>query len=61
MIVFQIIKQCWPNVNHYAREMVRDKIQPTLAKNLNKMKLTGFKFDRIILGSVVRQTCTYFT
>ncbi|KAK9693219.1 C2 domain [Popillia japonica] len=47
-----IIKQCWPNVNHYAREMVRDKIQPTLAKNLNKMKLTGFKFDRIILGSV---------
>ncbi|KAI4465022.1 extended synaptotagmin-like protein 2 isoform c [Holotrichia oblita] len=48
-----IIKQCWPNVNHYAREMVRDKIQPALAKNLNKMKLTGFKFERIILGSVL--------
>lgn len=47
-----IIKQCWPNVNHYAREIIRDKIQPTLAKSLNKIKLSGFRFERIILGSV---------
>ncbi|XP_049822259.1 extended synaptotagmin-2 [Aethina tumida] len=48
----RIIKQVWPNVNHYAREIVRDSIQPALRTNLEKYKLTGFKFERIILGTV---------
>lgn len=48
----RIIKQVWPNVNHYVREIVRDSIQPALKENLEKYKLTGFKFERIILGTV---------
>lgn len=60
MMEFQIIKQVWPNVNHYAREIVRDSIQPALRTNLEKYKLTGFKFERIILGTVVRiKSCGY--
>nr|XP_022907174.1 extended synaptotagmin-2 isoform X1 [Onthophagus taurus] len=46
----KIFKQCWPNVNHYVRELIRDKIQHILAKNLDKFG--AFKFERIILGSV---------
>ncbi|CAH0557885.1 unnamed protein product [Brassicogethes aeneus] len=48
----RIIKQVWPNVNHYVREIVRDSIQPILRTNLEKYKLNGFKFERIILGTV---------
>ncbi|KAF7284996.1 hypothetical protein GWI33_012316 [Rhynchophorus ferrugineus] len=48
----RIIKQVWPNVNHYVRQLVRDSIQPALKENLEKFKLSGFKFERIILGSV---------
>ncbi|KAJ8920620.1 hypothetical protein NQ315_004759 [Exocentrus adspersus] len=48
----KIIKQVWPNVNHYVRSMVRDSIQPVLKKSLEKYKLHGFKFERIILGTV---------
>ncbi|XP_030748072.1 extended synaptotagmin-2 isoform X1 [Sitophilus oryzae] len=48
----RIIKQVWPNVNQYARQLVRDSIQPALKESLEKYKLSGFKFERIILGSV---------
>lgn len=48
----RIIKQVWPNVNHYARAIVRDSIQPALKESLEKYKLHGFKFERIILGTV---------
>ncbi|XP_056640030.1 extended synaptotagmin-2 isoform X1 [Diorhabda sublineata] len=48
----RIIKQVWPNVNQYVRELVRDAIQPALRESLEKYKLTGFKFERIILGTV---------
>ncbi|XP_072389064.1 extended synaptotagmin-2 isoform X2 [Diabrotica undecimpunctata] len=48
----RIIKQVWPNVNQYVRELVRDVIQPALRESLEKYKLTGFKFERIILGTV---------
>ncbi|XP_074032959.1 extended synaptotagmin-like protein 2 [Leptinotarsa decemlineata] len=48
----RVIKQVWPNVNHFARELVRDTIQPVLRESLEKYKLNGFKFERIILGTV---------
>ncbi|KAJ8961095.1 hypothetical protein NQ318_008771 [Aromia moschata] len=48
----RIIKQVWPNVNHYVRAIVRDSIQPALRESLEKYKLHGFKFERIILGTV---------
>lgn len=51
----QILQQIWPNVNHYVRDLLRDAIQPKLKERLEKYKLNGFKFERIILGSVVSE------
>ncbi|KAF2883924.1 hypothetical protein ILUMI_22241 [Ignelater luminosus] len=48
----KIVKQLWPNINHYVRDMIRDKVQPKLQKKLQKYKLNGFKFEKIILGSI---------
>ncbi|XP_044268241.1 extended synaptotagmin-2 isoform X2 [Tribolium madens] len=48
----RIIKQVWPNINHYARDLIRDTIQPILKESLEAYKLSGFKFERIILGTV---------
>ncbi|XP_015835626.1 extended synaptotagmin-like protein 2a isoform X1 [Tribolium castaneum] len=48
----RIIKQVWPNINHYTRDLIRDTIQPILKESLETYKLSGFKFERIILGTV---------
>lgn len=48
----QILQQVWPNANHFAKELVRDVVEPNVAKALAGYKLNGFKFDRIILGQV---------
>lgn len=48
-----MIKQLWPNVNQFVRELVRDKIQPIIHEKLKKKNLKGFKFETIRLGSVV--------
>jgi Ca2+-dependent lipid-binding protein len=48
----RIIKQVWPNINHYARDLIRDTIQPNLRESLEAYKLSGFKFERIVLGTV---------
>ncbi|KAL1497143.1 hypothetical protein ABEB36_008149 [Hypothenemus hampei] len=48
----RIIKQLWPTVNIYVKQIVRDTIQPILKTSLEKYKLSGFKFERIVLGTV---------
>ncbi|ERL90322.1 hypothetical protein D910_07671 [Dendroctonus ponderosae] len=48
----RIMNQLWPSVNLYVKQIVRDSIQPALKENLEKFKLFGFKFERIILGTV---------
>lgn len=48
----KIFKQLWPSVNSYVRDVIRDKIQPKMQKKLQKFKLTGFKFEKMILGSI---------
>ncbi|XP_017782966.1 PREDICTED: extended synaptotagmin-2 isoform X2 [Nicrophorus vespilloides] len=48
----RIIKQCWPNVNSYAKHLIMSSIQPALRTSLEKYKLNGFKFERIILGEI---------
>ncbi|XP_037038533.1 extended synaptotagmin-2 isoform X3 [Bradysia coprophila] len=50
--VNRILHQVWPNANHFAKDLVRDVIEPNVAKALAGYKLNGFKFDRIILGQV---------
>lgn len=48
----RIIKQLWPSVNLYVKQIVRDSVQPALRTSFEKYKLSGFKFERIILGTV---------
>ncbi|XP_044750795.1 extended synaptotagmin-2 [Coccinella septempunctata] len=48
----RIIQQVWPNVNNYTRELIRDTIQPIIQESLEAYKMKGFKFERIILGSI---------
>lgn len=48
----QILKQLWPNANHYARTLVKETIEPAVAESLANYKMNGFRFDRIILGTI---------
>ncbi|XP_013193144.1 extended synaptotagmin-2 isoform X4 [Amyelois transitella] len=48
----RILLQVWPNVNHYARSLLKDTIEPAVAESLANFKLNGFKFERMILGTI---------
>ncbi|CAG9107919.1 unnamed protein product [Plutella xylostella] len=48
----RILLQVWPNVNHFVRALVKDSIEPAVAESLANYKLTGFKFERMILGTI---------
>lgn len=48
----KLLKQVWPNANHYARALVKETIEPNVAEALSNYKMSGFRFDRIILGSI---------
>ncbi|XP_063547334.1 extended synaptotagmin-2-A isoform X2 [Cydia strobilella] len=48
----RILLQVWPNVNHYARNLLKDCIEPAVAESLANYKMTGFKFERSILGTI---------
>ncbi|KAG8234694.1 hypothetical protein J437_LFUL015348 [Ladona fulva] len=48
----RILRQVWPNVNHYARDLLKDSIEPAVRDSLAAYKLHGFKFERMILGSI---------
>ncbi|CAH0722662.1 unnamed protein product, partial [Brenthis ino] len=48
----RILLQVWPNVNHYARTLLKESIEPAVAESLSNLKLNGFKFERMILGTI---------
>ncbi|CAH1720627.1 unnamed protein product [Chironomus riparius] len=48
----RILKQVWPNANHFARNMLKESIEPNIQKALQDYKLNGFKFERMILGTI---------
>lgn len=48
----QILHQVWPNANYFAKDLVKDVIEPKVAEALSEYKLNGFKFDRIMLGTI---------
>ncbi|XP_037812088.1 extended synaptotagmin-2-A isoform X4 [Lucilia sericata] len=50
--VNKILKQLWPNANHFARTLVKETIEPAVAESLSQYKMNGFRFDRIILGTI---------
>lgn len=49
----RILKQVWPNANQFTRNLIKKSIEPNVQKALAGYKLNGFKFDRMILGSIV--------
>ncbi|XP_058455225.1 extended synaptotagmin-2 isoform X5 [Malaya genurostris] len=48
----RILKQVWPNANFYAKGLIKDSIEPNIQQALAGYKLNGFKFDRMILGTI---------
>lgn len=48
----RILKQVWPNANHFTRNLIKQSVEPNVQKALAAYKLNGFKFDRMILGSI---------
>lgn len=50
--ILQILCQVWPNANHFARDFVKEVVEPKVASALAEYKLSGFKFDRILLGTI---------
>uniref|UniRef100_A0A6P7H0J8 Extended synaptotagmin-3-like isoform X1 n=1 Tax=Diabrotica virgifera virgifera TaxID=50390 RepID=A0A6P7H0J8_DIAVI len=50
------VKQCWPFINFYARDLIKTYVENKLKKNLEKYSLKGFHFERIILGSTPLRT-----
>jgi len=53
VLCLQILRQVWPNVNHYAKTLIEETIEPNVRASLEAYKLSGFRFQRIILGSIV--------
>lgn len=53
----RIIKQVWPNANQFTRNLLKQSIEPNVQKALAGYKLNGFKFDRMILGTIVSFIC----
>ncbi|XP_021935100.1 extended synaptotagmin-2 isoform X3 [Zootermopsis nevadensis] len=48
----RILRQVWPNVNHYAKTLIKETIEPNVRVSLEAYKLYGFRFERVILGSI---------
>ncbi|PNF25333.1 hypothetical protein B7P43_G10919 [Cryptotermes secundus] len=48
----RILRQVWPNVNHYAKTLIKDVIEPNVRTSLEAYKLNGFRFERMNLGSI---------
>lgn len=49
----RILKQVWPNANQFTRNLLKQSVEPNVQKALAGYKLNGFKFDRMILGTIV--------
>ncbi|KAB7501178.1 Extended synaptotagmin-2 [Armadillidium nasatum] len=46
----KIIRQLWPYAGKYVRDLCNFTIEPSMREALKEYKLTGFKFEKIILG-----------
>ncbi|XP_057368362.1 extended synaptotagmin-1-like isoform X2 [Daphnia carinata] len=48
----KILKQVWPNVGHYVRNIILESVQPGIRESLKAYKLGGFKMEKISLGTM---------
>lgn len=46
----KIIRQLWPYAGHYVQDLCKFSIEPSIRMALEEYKLTGFRFEKIILG-----------
>lgn len=49
----QIIKQTWPKSIEITKSLIKKYIEPKIQKDLAKKKLKGFRFEEMILGTIV--------
>lgn len=47
------MKQLWPNVNEYAKDLIKNVIEPQIVLAMEPYKMYGFRFERVILGTIV--------
>ncbi|XP_049846632.1 extended synaptotagmin-2-B isoform X1 [Schistocerca gregaria] len=50
--VNKILRQVWPNVNHYAKDILKNTIEPSIRESLVAYHLNGFHFEKMVLGSI---------
>ncbi|XP_057327423.1 extended synaptotagmin-3 isoform X2 [Microplitis mediator] len=48
----RILFKVWPGMNHFVRDLVKEKIQPAVIQSLSEYKMTGFQFGRLVLGRI---------
>uniref|UniRef100_A0A1B6M122 Extended synaptotagmin-like protein 2a n=1 Tax=Graphocephala atropunctata TaxID=36148 RepID=A0A1B6M122_9HEMI len=48
----RILVQVWPNVNHYAKDVIKDIVEPNINVALAEYKMSGFKFQKMRLGTI---------
>ncbi|XP_039297240.1 extended synaptotagmin-2-A isoform X3 [Nilaparvata lugens] len=48
----KILRQVWPNVNHYAKDVIKDIIEPNICLALAEYKISGFAFQKMRLGTI---------
>ncbi|XP_046986798.1 extended synaptotagmin-2-B isoform X3 [Schistocerca americana] len=50
--VNKILRHVWPNVNHYAKDILKNTIEPSIRESLVAYRLSGFHFEKMVLGSI---------
>lgn len=49
---FQILKQMWPYVGTYVKDMLKETMEPSIRESLPSY-LQSFRFEKILLGDMV--------
>lgn len=52
-LCFKVLYKLWPSINHFARELCKQSIEPAIVEKLAEYKVKGFQFKRLVLGRIV--------
>ena len=47
-----IIHQLWPNIGHFTKKILSERVEPKLQAKFESMGISGFKFEKVDLGSI---------
>ncbi|XP_043251103.1 extended synaptotagmin-3 isoform X1 [Colletes gigas] len=48
----KVLYKVWPSINHFARELCKQSIEPAIVEKLVEYKIKGFQFERLVLGRI---------